>query len=156
MVERIISGGQTGADRGGLDAAIALGIPHGGKCPARRRAEDGVIPAIYQLEETTSRNYLVRTHMNVFDADGTVVFTRGAPEGGSAATVLLARRLAKPCLLVDLDDIANLGPVEAARLLGWLEHHQIKTLNVAGSRESGAPGIHDVVLAFLLEALKVR
>lgn len=153
MVERIISGGQTGADRAGLDAAIALGIPHGGKCPAGRRAEDGVIPAPYKLEETKSGDSAVRTRLNVRQSDGTVIFTRGAPIGGSELTAIAAREIGKPCLLVDLDDIAHRGPVESARFLGWLEQHQIRTLNVAGSPESLSPGIHDVVMAFLLEAL---
>lgn len=61
MIERVISGGQTGADRGGLDAAIDLGLPHGGFCPKGRRAEDGVIPGRYQLEETESADYTERT-----------------------------------------------------------------------------------------------
>ena len=33
MLKKIISGGQTGADRAGLDVAIAKGIPHGGWIP---------------------------------------------------------------------------------------------------------------------------
>lgn len=47
MITKIISGGQTGADRGGLDVAIRHGIPHGGWCPKGRKAEDGVIPDKY-------------------------------------------------------------------------------------------------------------
>ena len=50
-VIQIVSGGQTGADRGGLDAAVALGIEHRGWCPAGRRAEDGTIPGLYTLAE---------------------------------------------------------------------------------------------------------
>jgi hypothetical protein len=68
MVERIISGGQTGADRGGLTAAIKLGIPHGGWCPKGRRAEDGQVPACYHLEETGSSSYQARTKRNVLEA----------------------------------------------------------------------------------------
>jgi len=54
LIERIISGGQTGADRGGLDAAIALGLRHGGWCPKDRAAEDGVVPARYEVREANS------------------------------------------------------------------------------------------------------
>ncbi|HLZ07124.1 MAG TPA: putative molybdenum carrier protein, partial [Chloroflexota bacterium] len=57
-VEKVISGGQTGADRGGLEAAIELGIPHGGFCPKGRKSEDGPIPEKYQLEETPSPSYV--------------------------------------------------------------------------------------------------
>ena len=74
---RIISGGQTGVDRGALEAAIALGIPHGGWCPLGRSAEDGVIPARYQLQETDSPQYAVRTEWNVRDADGTLILSWG-------------------------------------------------------------------------------
>jgi len=84
VVVRIVSGGQTGADRGGLDAAAALGIEHGGWCPAGRRAEDGTIPGLYTLAETLSPAYGDRTRANVRDSDATVVFTREAATGGSA------------------------------------------------------------------------
>jgi Circularly permutated YpsA SLOG family len=50
MVERIVSGGQTGADRAALDFAIEHGLKHGGWCPKGRRAEDGRIPSRYELE----------------------------------------------------------------------------------------------------------
>jgi hypothetical protein len=59
-IQRIISGGQTGADRAALDFAIANGIAHGGWCPKGRKAENGVIPAKYALQETPSAAYLQR------------------------------------------------------------------------------------------------
>jgi hypothetical protein len=68
---KVISGGQTGADRAGLDFAMAQGIAHGGWCPRGRLAEDGTIPARYQLEETPEADYAQRTEWNVRDADGT-------------------------------------------------------------------------------------
>ena len=72
---KIISGGQTGADRAALEFAIKQGIPHGGWCPKGRRSEDGQIDAKYQLQETPSSNYLQRTEWNVRDSDGTVIFS---------------------------------------------------------------------------------
>jgi len=75
MITKIISGGQTGADRGGLDAAIHCGLPHGGWCPKGRKAEDGLIPSKYQHKEMESSGYLPRTQANVFDSDATVIFT---------------------------------------------------------------------------------
>lgn len=74
-VARIISGGQTGADRAALDFAIAHDIPHGGWCPSGRLAEDGRIPSRYQLRETPSPDYAQRTEWNVRDSDGTVIFS---------------------------------------------------------------------------------
>ncbi len=139
IVRRIVSGGQTGADRGALDAALALGIEHGGWCPAGRRAEDGEVPARYQLREAASREYAQRTKLNVRDSDGTIVFTRGTPTGGSALTLAHATALAKPVLHVDLAalDVAH----AAARVRAWCAAEKIAILNIAGSRESQTPGI---------------
>ena len=90
---KIVSGGQTGADRAALDWAIAHGIPHGGWCPRGRKAEDGRIDGRYQLQETPSSSYTLRTERNVHDSDGTVVFSVAAVlTGGSMKTVRLARK----------------------------------------------------------------
>ena len=78
---KIVSGGQTGADRGGLDASIHCELPHGGWCPKGRKAEDGRIPDKYQLVEMSTSDYLSRTEANVVDSDATVVFTDKAATG---------------------------------------------------------------------------
>jgi hypothetical protein len=75
-IQRILSGGQTGVDRAALDFAIARQIPHGGWCPAGRRAADGVLDARYQLMETESSGYRQRTKRNVLDADATLIIYR--------------------------------------------------------------------------------
>src|SRR5437867_10686295 len=99
MIERIISGGQTGADRAALDFAIARGIPHGGWCPQGRLAEDGIIPGCYKLTETPSPDPVQRTEWNVRDSDGSVIFSIGPRlAGGSKKTADFARRHKKPCL----------------------------------------------------------
>ena len=72
-VEKIVSGGQTGVDRAALDAAIFVGLLHGGWCPNGRRAEDGPIAACYELEELESTQYADRTKRNVLDSDATLV-----------------------------------------------------------------------------------
>ncbi len=147
---KIISGGQTGVDRAALDAAIDLNIPHGGWCPRGRLAEDGPIPPRYQLRETESPQYHVRTEQNVLDGDATLILCHGSPSGGTGLTLRLARRHGKPHLLVDLD--APITPEEAA---DWLAANGIKTLNVAGPRESQSPGIAAEATAFL-RAMLVR
>ncbi|MBI4516715.1 MAG: putative molybdenum carrier protein [Deltaproteobacteria bacterium] len=151
LITKIVSGGQTGADRGGLDAAIALGVPHGGWCPKERRAEDGKVPKRYRLRETSAANYQSRTRRNVLAADGTVVFTKGPVTPGSALTVRIARSAGKPCLHLDMN---RLGAAAEDRLREWITHHQIRTLNVAGSRESLVPGIRKAVTKFLTASLR--
>lgn len=146
MLTRIVSGGQTGADRAALDAAIELGLDHGGYCPAGRRAEDGRIPDRYRLVETASADYAERTERNVVDSDGTLLITRGRPTGGSALTADLAARHRRPFLHIDLEPPGDMAGWSAS-IREWLALSRIQILNVAGPRESGCPGIaHDVRL----------
>jgi hypothetical protein len=143
-VTRVVSGGQTGVDRAALDVALALRIPCGGWCPRGRRAEDGVIPARYPLRETPTTRYPQRTEWNVRDSDATLILTRGRPRGGTALTLRLAGQLAHPWHVVDL--AAPRDPTVATE---WLQAHAVRALNVAGPRESEAPGIHAEAAEFL-------
>jgi hypothetical protein len=151
---KIISGGQTGVDRGALDAAIGLGIPHGGWCPRGRLAEDGRIPARYALSETDSPEYWVRTEQNVIDSDATLILCRRPegtrPTGGTELTMRMADRHGRPCLVVNLDQP---GHIEEVRR--WLQDHRVEVLNVAGPRESQSPGIAAQAKQFLSGLLAV-
>ena len=147
-VQRIVSGGQTGADRGGLDAAIQLGIPHGGWCPLDRLAEDGNIPARYQLDETESAEYPVRTECNVVDSDATLILFRQRVHGGTQLTERLAVKHAKPHLLVDLS-----SPQSLPEIREWLIENNVRILNIAGPRDSSSPGIGEEVRNFLIQLL---
>ena len=133
---RVVSGGQTGVDRAALDAARALGIGIGGWCPRGRVAEDGVIPEVYPLCETTSADVAQRTEWNVRDSDATLVLHRAALSGGTATTVEHARRLGRPLLVRDLDT-----PIDPAEVVTWLVANQVRVLNCAGPRASEAPEI---------------
>lgn len=149
--QRVVSGGQTGVDRAALDAARELDIPHGGWCPRGRRAEDGRVPAEYALRETATRDYAERTQRNVLDSDGTLILHRGPLTGGTLLTRQLAERCGRPTLLVDLD-----APLLPALVRGWCESHAIATLNIAGPRESSAPGIYQKARHYLVQALNTN
>lgn len=155
---RIVSGGQTGADRAGLDVALELGVPCGGACPAGRLAEDGRIPARYPLEETGSPDYQVRTEANVSASSGTVVFSFGRLEGGSRLTAGLCRKHRRPCLHLDGE---TLPPEEAAGLLadfvgeGMAVSGGRYVLNVAGQRASREPRVHGFARDVLRRALGI-
>jgi hypothetical protein len=147
-LERIISGGQTGADRAALDFAIANGIPHGGWCPRGRMAEDGQLERCYELKETPEVEYPQRTEWNVRDSDGTVIFSiLPGLAGGSKLTADLAEELGKPWL--HLSEVHD-GPSAVARLRAFLSDHAIRVLNVAGPRASNEPA----VARFVIETLE--
>ena len=139
VLQKIISGGQTGVDRTALDFALARGIPHGGWCPRGRLAEDGPIPARYQLSETPTSGYAQRTEWNVRDSAGTVIFSiAAAPAGGTKHTAEMAHQHRKPCLHLSRE---RDGAAAARKLLDFLAWHQIKVLNVAGPRQSEEPEV---------------
>ncbi len=131
LVEKIISGGQTGVDRAALDVALELGIPCEGWCPRGRRAEDGVIPERYPLQEAPTSNYADRTALNVRDSDATLILAKSPLRGGTALTQKFADRYRRLCLVVDPRDAKS-----SAIVLKWLTANHIKVLNIAGPRES--------------------
>ena len=141
MIKKIISGGQTGADRAALDVAIELGIPHGGWIPMGRKTEDGRLPDEYRLLETTSIDYSLRTELNVLDSDGTLLVSHGDLTGGSALTQDLARKHRQPCFHVDLSMTSESKTAEI--ITSWIDIRKIKTLNVAGPRASNDPKIYE-------------
>ena len=134
---KIISGGQTGVDRAGLDAGIAAEIPVGGYVPKGRLSEDGVVPNRYPMTELRSKNYKDRTRKNVIESDGTLICNIGAMVGGTALTAKIGLENEKPLLIVQLDQDYQLDDVTA-----WLNENQIQVLNVAGPRESKRPGVY--------------
>lgn len=144
---RILSGGQSGADIAALDWAISYGVDHGGWCPRGRRSEDGPIEPHYQLHETPLASYLQRTEWNVRDSDATVVFTLDDRlDGGSSRTAQFADKLCKPWL--------HFRPsVHPKFLAQFLVRHNVTKLNVAGKRESSAPGIYCFVFDTLERAI---
>ena len=147
---KIVSGGQTGVDRAALDVALELGIPCGGWCPKGRLAEDGAIAPRYPLAETPLADYRQRTAWNVRDSDATLILNLGELAGGTGFTKAEARRLGKPCRVIDLDDGLALE-----QALEWLAQNTPEILNVAGPRESGRPGIHAAAATLLRRLLAV-
>ena len=147
ILKKIVSGGQTGADRAALDVAIAHGIPHGGWVPAGRIAEDGVIPDNYHLMELASKEYDARTKMNVIDSDGTLVISHGLLTGGSALTYEFARQQGKPCLHLHLNEMSTTQAVKGTKK--WLRDNSVHVLNVAGPRASKDWKIYEAVTLVL-------
>jgi hypothetical protein len=134
---KIVSGGQTGVDRAALDVALELGIECGGWCPAGRGAEDGPIDARYPLRETPSADPEQRTEWNVRDSDATLILASGSPSPGTELTIETARRLGRPLYTFHAG-----SPEDVGMFRRWLQVYRVRTLNVAGPRESESPGIY--------------
>ncbi len=149
-IGQVVSGGQTGVDRAALDVGLGLGIPCRGWCPRGRWAEDGAIDHGYPLSETESADPAERTRLNVVQSDATLVLHLGVLDSGSRLTLEIARAERRPVLEAELGE-ANLLP----RVRRWLAENKIRALNIAGPRESSAPGIQAAAEAFLIDLLKV-
>jgi hypothetical protein len=140
LLKRVVSGGQTGADRAGLDVAIRWGFPHGGWCPKGRKAEDGAIGGQYLLTETPSSNYLKRTEWNVRDSDATVIFTISSQlSGGSKRTAEFAEKHRKPWIHLARQAATYEDP--ALILQRFVEENSVRELNIAGTRGSKEPDV---------------
>jgi hypothetical protein len=149
---KLVSGGQTGADRAALDWAVTNGLAHGGWCPKGRKAEDGTIARRYALSETPTDSYVERTEWNVRDSDGTVILSLSdSLTGGSKRTAELAEQYGKPWLHICKQSRADAGE----RLRQFVSSHDIRVLNVAGPRASTEPDVGDFVRDVLDQAFRL-
>ena len=151
-VQRIVSGGQTGVDRAALEVARRAGIAIGGWCPAGGWAEDlteppGLLEVFPELHATPSADPRERTRWNVRDSDATLVLVRqGVTSPGTALTLEIIEELGRPHLVADVTD--------ADKVLRWVAGlGEDAVLNVAGPRESQAPGIQAQAAALLAAVL---
>ena len=155
---KIVSGGQTGVDRGALQAAMALGLDWGGWAPKGWRAENGTIPALYRLNmrEHASANYLGRTRRNVVDSHATLIITNTYPlNGGTLKTRFFCEEVMRSHFVVSLEETDAVDKVR--KWLGQFfaaEHPVPFVLNVAGPRESKVSGIQKRIRTFLIDVLK--
>lgn len=147
ILEKIISGGQTGADQAGLTAALTLGLKPGGTVPKGRMTDDGPLSdeamRACNLVEHRSPKYPPRTRANVRDSDATVLFgNMGSP--GCRLTI-------RYCVQYGKKFMVNPTPAELGM---WLRTNPIRVLNVAGNRERKNPGIYNRTLETILEAYR--
>ena len=136
-IQKIVSGGRTGADRAALDWALTHGVECGGWCPKGRKVEDGPSDGKYPMKETPSASYLQRTEWNVRDSDATVLFSiEPALTGGSLRTMEFARKHGKPHL-----HLCAGNDTSAEKLRAFFERHEVKVLNVAGYGREQSQGL---------------
>ena len=160
LISKIISGGQTGVDRGAIEAALDLGFPYGGLIPKGRLAEDGIVPEKFdKMEVAPRKDYLFRTEWNVVHSDATLLIARKVMKdgawceeltGGTLRTERFAVNHAKPRLAIFTQNVG--------KVVEWLEKLAAENgsgivLNVAGPRESKSPGIQESTRRFITQLL---
>lgn len=147
MIVRLISGGQNGADEGGLRAGKTFGLETGGTMPAGFRTLDGPKPEfaeMYGVEEHESEAYPPRTYKNVKESDATIRFATDFTTAGEKCTMKAIEQYGKPYFDVQIRNVdtfalpVEMHPQTAAK---WLIAKNIQTLNVAGNSEKSSPGI---------------
>ena len=138
---KIISGAQTGVDRGALNAALAHSIPCGGWCPEDRRAEDGIIAPHYPVIPLPNAGYRKRTRQNVQDSDATVIiyYAQIQLSSGTALTLKTCLEKYKPFLLIDVQTVAP--AIAGQNIARFVQQHHIRVLNFGGPRQSSVPMI---------------
>ena len=164
-LQKIISGGQTGADRGGLEAAEALGIETGGTVPLGFWTTDGKCPELgtrFKLKELSlerntkipiSAMYIERSKKNVDEGDATVAFRLHSSIGTDKT---IGYCLSKSWKVIDdfrtytktpyrpllvIDELSETKKKEnIAKIQTFIYQHNVKTLNVCGHRESKETG----------------
>jgi hypothetical protein len=149
-LRKIISGGQTGADRGGLIAAKKINIETGGWVPKGFLTETGPDPSLgelYGLKEHESEQYSLRTLQNVLDSDATIIFGTVMNSSGTKLTRRYLKDVKKNYLEIDFSK----PRMRADEVAMWLKDNKIQVLNVAGNRESVSPKIQAFTELFLLD-----
>ena len=141
---KIISGGQTGADRGGLEGAKVIGLKTGGSAPIGYRTENGKDYSLkaFGLIESKSWNYRDRTRENIINSDKTIIFADKKNSPGTKQTINMAIINNKPYII---------NPT-ITQFICFI--NTCKIINIAGNRESVAPGLQDKVKNFIIKAFK--
>ena len=142
----IISGGQTGADQGGLEGADKAGFETGGFIPKGFKTEKGSMYELkrFKLVETSNTDYVYRTELNAKSSSMTLWFG-GNDSMGFRATLRSCKMYNKPLYDVSnytVDDIVNL-----------IKEKKPMVINIAGNRESNAVGIQERVKNMIYEVL---
>lgn len=155
-IERVWTGGQTGADQGALRGAQAAGVRVGGWAPKGYRTEDGPAPwlATWGLKAHASADYPERTRANVRETGGTVIV--GDPSSPGSQCALDACQLyGKPSLVLRWTPERGPDPSPAAieAVRAFAIRHRIRVMHFAGNRESRAPGIGEATMRLVLGVL---
>jgi hypothetical protein len=153
VCQKIISGGQTGVDRGALDACLQNNFVYGGWCPKGRMAEDGRIDTKYNLQETNESSYSSRTYKNVEDSSATCIISNKNLKGGTLLTKNMADQFKKPVLVIFPEEL----PTEdlLIKMITFLQNNMVSTLNIAGPRKSEWENGYNITLSLISKLIQL-
>lgn len=154
-VHTVISGGQTGADQGGLEAARKAGVRTGGQAPALYKTSIGLNPMLQAYGLTAKGSYDERTLVNIRSANATVIIAHDLNSPGTVLTRRYAKIEGTKLLEIDVSEVLRLieaGPASGTEpvleriirhsmnLVRFITDNRIQVLNVAGNREIKSDG----------------
>ena len=143
---KIISGGQTGADIAGLIAAKKCGFDTGGCAANGYQTENGAKPEYAKMYNLVDKHYDYhrRTVENVKMSDFTLIFADNVNSPGTKLTISACNSNSKPYLI-------NPKPLD---IVAVIQLGGVITINIAGNRESVAPGITSRTEKILIDAFR--
>lgn len=172
---KIISGGQTGVDLAGLDAAKKNGLETGGWMPRRWQNLEGQQPhfaTLYGMNEHRSVGYAPRTKQNIVDSDGTLIIATNQSSPGTRLTISAAKLFKKKIFICNIAEDCNIGCQKCRRpmelqsgelqciscignlgdvIYNWIIDNKFEIVNIAGNSEQTSPGIYDQAFKILDE-----
>ena len=151
-LRKVISGGQTGADEAGLEAAYMYGFETGGHAPKYYRTSAGpnlVLKDRYGLVQDSSESYPPRTLKNVQNSDATIRLAKNFKSKGEVLTLKYISKEAKPHFDVDI-----LSPPDPRELALWIHRNKFEIINIAGNTETDG-SIYEFVYHYLKQVFKI-
>ena len=147
MIKKIISGGNPGAERAALDAALKLDIPHSGWTYKGRKTEEGPLPGHYNVQEAIDKDFSNRIKKNVLDAAGTIIFCFGKPTLGLKLVEELSFTYRRPCLNVDLNE----SPLNIAATIirVWMAKNEVQVIYFTGQKPTRGSDIYTEVMGVI-------
>lgn len=149
---KVVSGGQSGADLGGILAAEWLGLETGGMAASGYRTEAGKQPILgtrFNLKEHESSQYPPRTEYNVQHSCVSIIFASNLASAGTKMTVNFTVKHNKEYLIVDVNK------PDVSDIVEFLNKTSPRIINIAGNRESVAKGITKQTRKILYKALSM-
>lgn len=148
---KIISDGQQGAALAALDAAIELGVAHGGWAPAKRSLVLKKQSNRYNLQSLHQLTHEDCVRRNILQADGTLIISDGPLPAPYRWSLEFSTKRNKPCLEINLAEAPEF--LAAGRIIAWVFKNQIEEINVIGPTPEDSTDIYQTTKDIFSTAL---